>query len=85
MRTFSMTSLPGGWCSAGTGYLLQKLGKTLLSKDSSQSQLKGKQHLVIQNAHERQSFRGLKTNDNLVSIEQLLSFWQLERLLCLHA
>lgn len=79
MRTFSIASLPGGWYSVDTGYLPQKLGKTLLSKDSSQSQLTEKQYLVIQIAHERQSFRSLKTNDNLVSLVPLLSFWQLER------
>lgn len=81
MRTFSVASLPGGWYSVDTGYLPQKLGKTLLSKDSSESQLTEKQYLVIQNAHERQPFRSLKTNDNPVSLVQLLSFWlwQLER------
>lgn len=79
MRTFSVASLPGGWYSVDTGYLPQKLGKTLLSKDSSQSQLTEKQYLVIQNAHERQSFRSLKTNDSLLASLQLLSFWQLQR------
>lgn len=79
MRTFSIPTLRGEWYSVDTGYLPQKLGKTLLSKDSSQSQLTEKQYLVIQNAHERQSFRSLKTNCNLFSLVQLLSFWQLER------
>lgn len=48
VRTFSIVSLPRGWYLVDTGYLPQKLGKTLLSKDSSQSQLAEKQYLVIQ-------------------------------------
>lgn len=78
MSTFSIASLPGEWYSVDTRYLPQKLGKTLLSKDSSPSQLTEKQYLFIQNAHERKSFRSLKTNDSLVSLAQLPRFWQLE-------